>query len=67
MTDNSYRGDDMSLEEKFLKEFQNLPKEKQQEVIDFVEFLKYKETGQIEGLMDQIINDNRDALKELAK
>jgi uncharacterized protein YfbU (UPF0304 family) len=57
----------MSLEEKLLREFQNLPEEKKREVIDFVEFLKYKGQGSIELLMDKIIDDNRDALEELAK
>jgi len=57
----------MSLEEKLIREFQNLPEDKKREVIDFVEFLKYKEQGSIESLMDKIIDDNRDALEELAK
>lgn len=57
----------MSLEEKLIREFQNLPEDKKREVIDFVEFLKYKEQGGIEALMDKIIDDNKDALEELAK
>lgn len=37
------------------------------EVIDFVEFLKQKNTKKIEALMDEIIFENEEALKELAK
>jgi hypothetical protein len=57
----------MSLEEKLIREFQNLPEDKKREVVNFVEFLKYKEQGSIESLMDKIIDDNKDALEELAK
>ena len=57
----------MSLEEKLLKEFSDLPDDKKIEVIDFVEFLKNKNNKQLESLMDTIIDDNRKALEELAK
>lgn len=57
----------MSLAEKLAKDFEELSEEKKKEVIDFVEFLKIKEKkGKIE-LMDFIIDENQDALKELAK
>lgn len=57
----------MSLAEKLVKDFEELSEEKKKEVIDFVEFLKIKEKkGKIE-LMDFIIGENQDALKELAK
>ncbi|MBB6632614.1 DUF2281 domain-containing protein [Cohnella thailandensis] len=57
----------MSLEEKLIKDFLSLPQEKQIEVIDFIEFLKSKNTPKIESMMDDIINDNIEALRELAK
>lgn len=57
----------MSLAEKLVKDFEELSDEKKKEVIDFVEFLKMKEKkGKIE-LMDFIIDENQEALKELAK
>ncbi|CAM3548248.1 MULTISPECIES: DUF2281 domain-containing protein [Saccharibacillus] len=57
----------MSLEQKLINDFLSLPQEKQMEVIDFVEFLKTKSTPQTESIMDDIINENLEALKELAK
>lgn len=56
----------MSLAEKLLKEFEELPEEKKREVIDFVEFLKTKTRNQVENLMDIIIDENSEALKELS-
>jgi len=56
----------MSLEEKLLKDFQSLSDDKKKEVIDFVEFLKFK-NRKVENLMDVIIDENRDALEELSK
>ena len=57
----------MSLAEKLLKEFEKLPEEKKLEVIDFVEFLKTKTRNQVENLMDVIIEENSEALKELSQ
>ncbi|WP_200897646.1 hypothetical protein [Paenibacillus wulumuqiensis] len=57
----------MSLEQKLINDFLSLPQEKQMEVIDFVEFLKIKNASQTESMMDDIINENLEALKELAK
>ncbi|MDG0791440.1 DUF2281 domain-containing protein [Cohnella ginsengisoli] len=57
----------MSLEEKLIQDFLSLPQEKQIEVIDFVEFLKSKNNSKIENVMDDIINENIEALRELAK
>lgn len=57
----------MTLVEKFVKEFEELSTDRQAEVIDFIEFLKEKENKKIEGLMDLIIDENKDALLELAK
>lgn len=57
----------MSLAEKLVKDFEQLSDEKKKEVIDFVEFLKIKEKKEKIRLMDFIIDENQDALKELAK
>ncbi len=57
----------MTLAEKLLKEFQELPEEKKQQVIDFVEFLKSKQQKEIAVMIDEIIDTNKEALLELAK
>ena len=57
----------MSLAEKLVKDFEQLSEDKQKEVIDFVEFLKIKERKEKIELMDSIIDENGEALKELAK
>ena len=57
----------MSLEQKLINDFLSLPQEKQMEVIDFVEFLKTRNISKTESMMDDIINENLEALKELAK
>jgi hypothetical protein len=60
-------GISMSLEEKLLQDFITLPEDKKIEVIDFVEFLKSKTNQPLESIMDTIINENQEALRELAK
>jgi len=57
----------MSLAEKLIKDFEQLSEDKKKEVIDFVEFLKIKEKKERIGLMDFVIDENEEALKELAK
>lgn len=57
----------MTLAEKLLQDFQELPEEKKQQVIDFVEFLKTKQEKELEAMMDDIIDTNKEALLELAK
>lgn len=57
----------MSLAEKLIKDFEQLSEDKKKEVIDFVEFLKIKERKEKIELMDSVINENEEALKELAK
>ncbi len=57
----------MRLAEKLVQEFEKLPEEKKKEVIDFVEFLKQKDRKDKQALMDSIIDENAEALKELAK
>ena len=57
----------MTLAEKLLQDFQELPEEKKQQVIDFVEFLRSKQQQELEVMMDDIIDTNKEALLELAK
>lgn len=57
----------MTLAEKLLQDFQGLPEEKKQQVIDFVEFLKSKQQQELEAMMDDIIDTNKEALLELAR
>ena len=57
----------MRLAEKLVQEFEKLPEDKKKEVIDFVEFLKQKDRKDKQALMDSIIDENAEALKELAK
>lgn len=57
----------MSIEEQLIQDFLTLPDEKKREVIDFVEFLKSKNTKRVDSLMDEIINENRQALEELSR
>jgi hypothetical protein len=57
----------LSLAERFLKEFEGLPEDKQKVVIDFIEFLKMKDKNELGKLMDTIIEENRQALGELGQ
>lgn len=57
----------MTLAEKLIVEFEQLTEDKKKEVINFVEFIKIKEQREIENLMDAIIIENTESLKELAK
>lgn len=57
----------MTLSERLLMEFESLNENHKSEVIDFVEFLKMREAKRVESLMDDIIDNNIEALKELAK
>ncbi len=57
----------MRLAEILVQEFEKLSDEKKKEVIDFVEFLKQKDRKDKQALMDSIIDENLQSLKELAK
>lgn len=57
----------MTLEEKLIKEFQQLSESQKRQVLDFVESLKTKNQEKIENMMDEVIMENREALEELAK
>lgn len=57
----------MNLAEKLLNDFNTLSEDKKLEVLDFVEFLKQKKEAELDTLMDDVIDNNLEALKELAK
>jgi uncharacterized protein YfbU (UPF0304 family) len=57
----------MSLAEKLIKDFEELPETQKREVIDFIEFLKIKNQKRLENMMDEVILENEEALEELAK
>ncbi|MGO1368735.1 MAG: DUF2281 domain-containing protein [Senegalia sp. (in: firmicutes)] len=57
----------MTLADKLIEEFEQLPESRKKQVLDFVEFLKVKEQEDLENLMDNIIKENKTALDELAK
>ncbi len=57
----------MNLNELLYKKIEALPDEKKIEVIEFIDFLNYKKTIKLNHLMDQIIDDNEEALRELGK
>jgi hypothetical protein len=57
----------LTLAEKLLQDFQDLPEDKKKQVVDFVEFLKKKQHKEMEAMMDDIIETNKEALVELAK
>ncbi|MEG0013442.1 MAG: hypothetical protein RR324_06580 [Cellulosilyticaceae bacterium] len=57
----------MTLAQKLVNEFEALTDNQKMEVIDFVEFLKQKNDKMIENLMNEVIFENEEALKELAK
>lgn len=58
--------DVMTLAELVMEEMQTMPIHSQQQVLDFVQFLKQKEQ-QFTSEVDALIADNLPALKELAK
>ncbi len=57
----------MTLAQKLIDLANNLSDEKLSEVIDFAEYLKSKEEAETKNLIDNIIDDYDEALKELAK
>ncbi len=57
----------MTLSQKLVNEFEALTDNQKMEVIDFWEFLKHKNEKTIEDLMDEVIFENEEALRALAK
>lgn len=57
----------MTLVEQIMEEARTMPEHTQQQVLDFMQFLKQKEQAQFIKDVDALITDNLPALKELAK
>ena len=57
----------MSLAEKIYEEVQKLSESKQAEIINYIEYVKSKETKEHLKIAKDFINENMEALKELAK
>ena len=57
----------MSISEEILIELKTMSDAQRAQVLDFVRFLRQKEAREIEALADNIIEENMEALKELAK
>ena len=57
----------MTLVEQITEEARTLPIHTQQQVLDFMQFLKQKEAQRFVAEVDALIEENLPALKELAK
>ena len=57
----------MSIAENIFEQAKNLPEEMQKEILDFALFLKHRKDQQLDATMDKIIDENMEALRELAK
>jgi len=57
----------MTLVERITEEARTLPVHTQQQVLDFMQFLKQKEAQRFVAEVDALIEENLPALKELAK
>ncbi|WPX08851.1 hypothetical protein [Anaerocellum danielii] len=56
----------MEVAKKIYEEVIKLPEETQREVLDFIEFKKMKWKKNIEKVIDEVIEENYEILKELA-
>lgn len=57
----------MTLAQKLLEVIENISDEKLCEIIDFAEYLKEKEIKENKALIDSLVDEYDEALKELAK
>ena len=57
----------MSLPEEFMREVESMNDAQKREVLDFARFLRAKEEQELDNLMDELIDENIEALMELAK
>ena len=57
----------MSLPEEIMMEVESMNDAQKREVLDFARFLRMKEERELDSLMDEIIEENIEALMELAK
>jgi len=57
----------MSLPEEIMLEVESMNDAQKREVLDFARFLRMKEERELDHLMDHLIDENIEALMELAK
>lgn len=57
----------MTLAQKLLKVIENISDEKLHEIIDFAEYLKVKELKENKSLINSLVSEYDEALKELSK
>lgn len=57
----------MGLPEQIMLELEAMNDNQKREVLDFVRFLRMKEQRELERAMDSLIDENLEALLELAK
>jgi len=57
----------MTLAEKLLKVVENISDEKLAEIVDFAEYIRDKEEKETKNLIDSLVDEYDEALKELAK
>ncbi len=57
----------MSLPEEIMREVESMNDAQKREVLDFARFLRAKEEQELDNLMDELIDENIEALMELAK
>lgn len=57
----------MSLPEEIMREVESMNDAQKREVLDFARFLRTKEEQELDSLMDELIDENIEALMELAK
>jgi len=57
----------MTLAEKLLKVVENISDEKLAEIVDFAEYIRDKEEKETKSLIDSLVDEYDEALKELAK
>ena len=57
----------MTLAQKLLEVIESISDEKLCEIIDFAEYLKTKELKENKSLIDSLVDEYDEALKELAK
>lgn len=57
----------MSLEERLIELSKDMPDDMLAEIIDFAEYIKYKNDKEQRDMVDKFIHENETSLKELAK
>ena len=57
----------MGLPEEIMREVESMNDTQKREVLDFARYLRMKEERELDSLMDEIIDENIEALMELAK